>query len=438
MLKAGAAMSNITPMLSVSIPGGLRDRIATDIHDELYSKAIVLDDGETRIALVVCDVIVLESEYVNRARELIEERCSIPQQNIMISATHTHTGPATASAFGTEKDEAYLDFLVLRIANSVQLACQRLTEAQIGIGLGYESGLTFNRRYWMKDGTVQMNPGYKNPNIVKPAGPIDPDVGIIRLTDADHNTIAMLTNFALHYVGGGSSGAISADYFAFHADAIQHFRGEKFVSLLANGCCGDINNIDINNRPTRTKPYEHAKHVAAMLAAEAFRVSEKLRFTSDGKIATAREIINVDVRPISAEELAKAEEIAKHTKEGPPNTEQVYAREIVLLSQMPKVVEAEIQVIAINNLAIVALPGEIFVEIGLEIKQASPFEYTFVVELGNGWIGYIPTAKAFTEGTKASYETQLARSSKSVPETGDKMRDTAINLLNNIHTELSN
>lgn len=437
MLKVGAAMSNITPMLGISMPGGIRDRIATDIHDELYAKAIVLDNGQTRLALVVCDVIVLESEYVNRARELIEERGVIPQQNIMISATHTHTGPATASVFCTEKDETYLDFFAHRIADSVQLACQRLTEAHIGVGLGHESGLTFNRRYWMKDGTVQTNPGYQNPNIVKPAGPIDPDVGVIRITDIDGNTIAMLTNFALHYVGGGGGAAISADYFAFYADAIQHFLGENFVSLLANGCCGDINNIDVNTPKTRTKPYEQAKHVAAMLAAEAFRVSEKLTFTSDCNIATAREIINVDVRPISDEQLMKAEEIVKHIEED-PNTEQVYAKETILLSQMPKTVEAEIQVIAINNLAIVALPGEIFVEIGLEIKQASPFEHTFVVELGNGWIGYIPTAKAFTEGTKTGYETQFARSSKSVPETGDRMRDTAIKLLKHIHTELDN
>jgi hypothetical protein len=432
MLKAGAAMSNITPMLGVSMPGGFTDRLATDVHDELYSKAIVLDDGETRIALVVCDVIVLESEYVNRARKLIEERCNIPQQNIMISATHTHTGPATASVFSTEKDESYLDFLVTRIADSVQLACGRLTEAQIGIGLGHESRLTFNRRYWMKDGTVRMNPGYNNPDIIRPAGPIDPDVGVIRLIDADGKTVAMLTNFALHYVGGGSGATISADYFAFFADAIQRFRGEEFVSLLANGCCGDINNVDVHNRPVHTKPYERAKHVASMLAAEAFRVSEKVPFTSDCRIAAATEIMDVALRRSSDEELSDAEQIVRGIL-GTPTREQVLAKERILVSKMPKTMKAEIQVLAINDLAIVALPGEIFVEIGLEIKEASPFKYTFVAELGNGWLGYIPTARAFNEGIKTSYETWLARSSKCVPKTGAQMRDTALRLLNNIH-----
>lgn len=428
MLKAGAAMSNITPPLGISMPGGFTDRIAVDIHDELHSKAIVLDNGETQIALVVCDVIVLESEYVNVAKELIEEQCGIPQQNIMIGATHTHTGPAVASVFSTEKNESYLEFLVSRIADSVKLACGRLKEAQIGVGVGHESGLTFNRRYWMKDGTVRMNPGYKNPDIIRPAGPIDPDVGGIRLVDTDSKTIAMFTNFALHYVGGGSGATISADYFAFFADAIQRFRGERFVSLLGNGCCGDINNVDVSNRTTSTKPYEHAKHVAEMLAAEAFRVSERMSFTSDCSIATAREIIDVALRQVSDEELAESEEIVRGTSDASAR-EQVLARERIHVSKMPDTMKAEIQVLAINDLAIVALPGEIFVEIGLEIKKASPFKYTFVVELGNGWVGYVPTARAFTEGTQTSYETWLARSSKCVPETGARMRDTALRLL---------
>ena len=183
----------------------------------------------------------------------------------------------------------------------------------------------------------------------------------------------MLTNFALHYVGGGPSDAVSADYFALWADAIQRMHDEKFVAILANGCCGDINNIDVNNRPVRKK---------------------------------ARQILNDASEPL--------------------NRDQAYARELLLLSEMEPEIETEVQVIVINDLAIVALPGEMFVEIGLEIKRQSPFKYTYVIELANDYAGYVPTAKAFDEG---GYETMFARSSKLIPEAAAQFTKSAVRLL---------
>ena len=435
-LKAGAAQSNITPLLGISLAGSFNDRRAVDIMDDLHAKSLVLDDGETKVALVVCDLIVLEKEYVNQARQMIESRCGIPAENVMISCTHTHTGPATAGLLGVDKDEAYLEFLVPRIADSVQMANHRLQEAQIGIGMGHEDRLTFNRRYWMKDGTVRTNPGYKNPDIVRPAATIDPDVGVMRIIGADGQTIALLTNFALHYVGGGPGNAVSADYFAFWADAIQRMHDEKFVAILANGCCGDINNIDVNNRPTvrrsrplllaRTGVYEHAKHVAAILAADVFSISENLRFTSECQLAVANEKLNIPIRPITSEDIEKVRQILNGASE-PLNTEQAYARELLFLSEMEPEVETEVQVIAINDVAVVTLPGEMFVEIGLEIKHQSPFKYNFVVELANDYVGYIPTAKAFDEG---GYETMFARSSKLVSEAAEQFTASAVKLLN--------
>ena len=169
-----------------------------------------------------------------------------------------------------------------------------------------------------------------------------------------------------------------------------------------------------------------------MLAAEAFRVSEKMLFNPDCRISVASETIDVGLRKSPDAELADAEEIVQGIS-GTPTREQVLARERILASKMPKTMEAEIQVLSIDDLAIVALPGEIFVEIGLEIKNASPFKYTFVVELGNGWLGYIPTAKAFSEGIETSYETWLARSSKCVPGTGGQMQAVALKLLNHVY-----
>jgi hypothetical protein len=288
----------------------------------------------------------------------------------------------------------------------------------------------------MKDGTVRTNPGYKNPDIVRPAAPIDPDVGVMRVIGANGQTIALLTNFALHYVGGGPSDAVSADYFAFWADAIQRMHDEKFVAILANGCCGDINNIDVNNLPTHTGVYEHAKHVAAILAADVFSISENLRFSPECRLAAVREKLNIPIRPITAEDVERAKQILNGASE-PLNTSQAYARELLFLSEMEPQIETEVQVIAINDLAIVTLPGEMFVEIGLEIKRQSPacaanvaagrpFKYTFVIELANDYVGYVPTVKAFGEG---GYETMFARSSKLVPQAAVQFTESAVRLL---------
>jgi hypothetical protein len=435
MLRVGAAQRDITPLLGVSLVGYFHDRKAVDVRDPLYAKAIVLDDGKKKVALVICDLIALEREHVERARRLIESRCDIPSENVMIACTHTHTGPASISALGVDKDEGYLEFLIPRIADAVQMADHRSREARIGWEVGQEHRISFNRRYWMKDGTVRTNPGYNNPDIVKPAGPIDPDVMAIRISDMEGNTIAVLANFALHYVGGSPSNVVSADYFGMFAEEIQRMHGERFVAALSNGCCGDINNVDVHNPPERREGYAHAEHVASILAADVYSLTEHARLTDDVRLNVASKEVAIPLRPITPEMVESARAILQDAPDDVNRyaREQIYAREILLLSEMPRQVETEIQAIAIRsafgNMAIVGLPGEIFVEIGLQIKGRSPFNPTMTVELANDWVGYVPTKKAFEEG---GYETEFARSSKLVPEAEEILIETACDLLESV------
>jgi len=435
MLKAGAAQRDITPLLRISLVGYFHDRKAVDVRDPLYAKAIVLEADGERIAIVLCDLIALEREEIEKARELIESRCGIPPQNVMIACTHTHTGPATVSVLGVDRDEGYLEFLIPRIADTVQMACQRLREAKVGWEVGREERISFNRRYWMKDGQVRTNPGYNNPDIVRPAGPIDPDVMAIRIADAQGNTIAVLANFALHYVGGSPSNVVSADYFGMFAEEIQRMHGESFVAILSNGCCGDINNIDVHNPPERREGYEHAQHVASILAADVYSLTEHAKLIEDVQLNAASKRITIPVRPITEEMIESAKAILRDAPDDVNRytREQIYAREILFLSEMPRQVETEVQVFAIRSeqgeMAIVGLPGEIFVEIGLQIKKSSPFKATMTIELANDWVGYVPTEKAFEEG---GYETELARSSKLVPEAERILIQTARELLESV------
>jgi len=435
MLKAGAAQRDITPLLGISLVGYFHDRKAVDVRDPLYAKAIVLEADGERIAIVLCDLIALEREEVGRARELIESRCGIPSQNVMIACTHTHTGPATVSVLGVDRDEGYLEFLIPRIADAVQMACQRLREAKVGWEVGREERISFNRRYWMKDGKVRTNPGYNNPDIVRPAGPIDPDVMAIRIADVQGNTIAVLANFALHYVGGSPSNVVSADYFGMFAQEIQRMHGESFVAILSNGCCGDINNIDVHNPPERREGYEHAQHIASILAADVYSLTEHAKLIEDVRLNAVSKRITIPVRPITEGMIESAKAILRDAPDDVNRytREQIYAREILFLSEMPRQVETEVQVFAIRSeqeeMAIVGLPGEIFVEIGLQIKKSSPFKATMPIELANDWVGYVPTEKAFEEG---GYETELARSSKLAPEAERILIQTARELLESV------
>lgn len=432
MFRAGAAQRDITPLTGVSLVGYFHDRKAVDVLDPLLVKAVVMDDGRTRIAFALCDLIALEREYVQRAREEAERRCGIPAGNIMIACTHTHTGPATISALGVDKDEEYLEFLVPRIADAIVMASRRLREARIGWEVGREERISFNRRYWMRDGTVRTNPGYNNPDVVKPAGPIDPDVAAIRIADPQNRTIAVIANFALHYVGGSPSNVVSADYFGMFAERLQEMHGERFVAMLSNGCCGDINNIDIHNPPERKEGYEHARHVASILAADVYSLTEHAKLSGDVELGIASEKLTIPLRSIIPRMIERAKEILR----GAPDDlskytrEQIYAREVLLLSEMPRQAETEVQAFSIKtdrgDLAIVGLPGEMFAEIGLQIKRRSPFQTTVTVELANDWVGYVPTEKAFEEG---GYETELARSSKLIPQAEGMFVEAALRLL---------
>jgi hypothetical protein len=186
-LRVGAAAVNINPPEGTPLAGYYSPRGAKAVLDDIHSKALVLEHDGVKVALVVCDLISLPRHTVVEARQLIEKQTGIPAANVMLSATHTHTGPALfressiddlVGASG-ELGKRYTARLPELIAQSVAAADKKLTPARGGAAVGKEDGVSFNRRFFMKDDTVSWNPRKQDPNIVKPAGPIDPDVGVL-------------------------------------------------------------------------------------------------------------------------------------------------------------------------------------------------------------------------------------------------------------------
>ncbi len=431
---AGVAVVDITPPVPYRMSGYFSERLSTGVHDALKAKAIVLSQGDCQAALVFCDIIGISPGLAKQARRLAEEKTGIPAANIAIAATHSHTGPLYFGALrerfhrkavaehGNDPCEKtdYPAELVKKLAGVIADAKSAAAPVTLAAGVAEQKGLAFNRRFHMKSGPVRFNPGVLNPDIVRPAGPIDPDVGILLVRSAaGDRPMASLTVFALHLDTTGGT-LYSADYPYYLAEALHKEFGEKFVSMFGAGTCGDINHIDVTQRK-RNKPNEIGETLAATVKAEV----PKLKKVTPS-LAVRREIVDAPLQKYSKEEIAQAKAGMEKVASGKvPFLERVKAYKIMALqSRGGETIPIEVQVFRLGNeVAIVTLPGEVFVDLGLEIKRASPFANTIVIELANDAPGYLPTRKAFLEG---SYETV---NSRIAPGGGELMTAAAIRLL---------
>lgn len=435
-LLAGAYEIDITPPVGIDLAGYFNVRKADNILDNLYAKSTVLKVDDTEVAITSCDLCVIPRELVLRIRELASGWSEIPKDNIMVSATHTHTGPVTAGLLAGEVDSGYVDLLTRKVATSIFMAKKNLREAIIKVGRGKEDSIVFNRRYLMKDGTVVTNPSKLNPDIVKPAGPVDPELLTVLVESTEGDPIALIVNYANHIDTIGGTG-ISSDYPGVMARILKRFLGDIPV-LFLNGAEGDINHIDIND-PTPQGGYGEAERIGKILAGAVIKVLSKMDSIRERlKIKTS--LLKIPLRKPSKEDIERAKRLLSEVAEskskeltafdlakGSIEIERVYAKEILLLSQLDRdLEELELQSISLGDLALVGIPGEPFVEIGLAIKEKSPFRYTGIVSLANGYSGYIPTEKAFDEG---GYEARLARSSKLYKGAGEEIVKEVINLL---------
>ena len=276
-LKAASASTNITPPLGTRIPGGFRPRYAENVDDELFAKAVVIDNGTTRIAIITCDLIAIPEKVADAAKARIAERCDIPTAHIMVNATHTHTAVAIADLLGVDEDPGYTEWVPLKIADAVELAVWRLKPARVGFASVDEERITFNRRWHMKNGTVRFNPGIEHPDLVEPTGTIDPELAMMYVEATDDGTpISAVANFSLHYIGTDNGSALSADYFGHFDRLMRHYLGDTCISLLWNAASGQINNTDFSGRTKWTASgHQQAVKMANVLAGH-FIVEKQL------------------------------------------------------------------------------------------------------------------------------------------------------------------
>jgi neutral ceramidase len=439
-LTAGLAVVDITPPVNYRMSGYFSERLSTGTSNPLRAKAIVLRQGDASAALVFCDIIGLSLDVSSRVRRRASKKTGIPAENILIAATHSHTGPLYAGALrkhfhdlalaenGSDPYEKvdYASELARKLVRVISQADKKATPVRLKAGVAEQAGLSFNRRFHMKNGTVRFNPGVMNPDIVRVAGPIDPELGMVFFNKAGGgNPDAALVNFTLHLdtVGGSK---YAADYPFYIEQSLRQVYGDDFVLLFGTGACGDINHIDVTNRERLKTDF-----IGNTLAQTVKARESSLENVADPSLAVRSETVHVPLQNFGPDKIAWARQSIKKVGTSELSfIEQVEAYKVLAREMRPgDTIGLEVQVFRLSSdVAVVGLPGEVFVDLGLAIKQASPFATTLVIELCQDAPGYIPTKKAFAEG---SYETV---NSRIAPGGGEVMVKAAVRLLKELGT----
>jgi hypothetical protein len=423
-LRAGAAAVDITPRdFPVNMPGGFSARPATSAHDPLHARALVLDDGATTLAMVVVDNLGVAREAADDAKALAAKACGIAPSNVLVCATHTHTAPSSNSTNGPAAAVAYRKILVAGIAESLIRAHAALQPAALGAAAQPLPDEVFNRRWYLKPGKMPLNPFGKldqvktNPGtsadvLDRPAGPTDPAITILSVQDAHRKPLALFANYSLHYVGGMPAGQTSADYYGEFCRLMpaRVNGGTNFVAMMANGTSGNINNIPfLVTRPPR-EPFEQIRTVASKAADTAWLAHASItNFNKAARLGMLQREVTLRYRRPTAEQLADAKAVVaikdKAAREQLPRLAENYARNVVAAAARTNdTLSVQLQALRIGDLAVCGIPFETFVEIGLDLKQRSPFPSTMVISLANARHGYLPTPEQHKLG---GYETWL-------------------------------
>lgn len=330
-------------------------------------------------------------------------------------------------------DPGFIQKLVHQIVEGVVEADANRQDAKLAVGVGYEDKVSFNRRLRMKNGLTYSHPGVGNPDIVDYAGPIDPDVGTVGVWDTDDNLLGVIVNFACHNTT--NPGGISANWVGSMERTLRGATGHAALPVVfLSGACGDITQVDNLAKYANPAPEEWWELVGGRVGAEAYKTLLLVRrgAGSDIPLDSRQRVWNVKRRIPAPENVERALELVKQGPEKAGAVEWTFAKETVMLDALVKQrpeAEVEVQAIQVGPVAFVSNPAEYFVQYGLDIKKGSHFPFTFVVELANGIVGYVPTEEAMgPQG--GGYETRLTSYSNLEVSAGRQFADTGIELAN--------
>lgn len=445
--KAGAAKTDITPVLGTLINGDFVNHYAQYIYAELYAKALIMSVPGCMIALVVVDICAMQKDFLDEVKQLIFEETGIEPAHVMISSTHTHAAGSVTSLLLGAADQAYRTRLPKLIVDAVKQAQLRSAPAQLAFGAVDAPEHVLCRRYLMVEGypainpvtdtadAVKTNPFAGETAIIKPVAPVDPQLSFIGVKTVEGDWISLLGNYSLHYVGDWPNGTISPDYFGAFADAIkdQLAAGDDFVGMMSNGTSGDVNIWDFKNPDRYPKGnHEKSKMIGEDLAAKVAGVVSELHWDADPELQVLYQELAIEVRKPSERVLQKAIQTLKAggfetiLNIGPEQLKQIYAREQLLLNAYPDKVRFPVQAFKLGSAVMGALGGEFFSETGLWLKKHSIAQHYFTITMANDYVGYVPPVQELERG---GYETWNCRTSYFYEQAEHKIKSELLLLM---------
>lgn len=445
--RAGFAERDISPDIGMEEPGGYGKAYHRSFHDPCKVRAAVFDDGNTRVALVGIDACSVARFITVEARKAIAERCGVGPEAVMVGASHSHSsGPLDfvlpgeydhAPAFvqklaydhSTCLDPGYAAKVQREIVNAVCQADAAKTAAVCVVDSGREEKAAFNRRLRMKNGLTYSHPHQGNPDIVGYAAPIDPEVGAIGAWTPDGRFLGCIVNYSCHATT--NPGGSSANWIYYLENTVRGGMGADVPVVYLQGACGDITQVD-NLSPYRNPNGEQwAKLMGGRVGGEVIKVLVSGTAGTPSPLASRSTLLQIKRRLPSEQHVKDAMALVQKDPRTVPPADWTFAKETVLLHWKAKKspsVEVEVQAIQVGPAVFVSNPAELFVEHGLYLKKGSKFPHTYVVELANGGVGYVPTEEAFGPHG-GGYETRLTSYSNLEITAGRQMMDAGLQLV---------
>jgi len=442
-IKCGLGVVDFTPRAGLPLMGNLRDRYeSTGTHDPLKATALVFSDSTgNKAALLSLDLCMISREQTVMMRNHIADNSSFPADCILINATHTHAGPATISLYGMpEAEKRDIEIFLKKACEAVIKAEADLRPSVLSIGYTEEERVSFNRRLKNHEGKTLMNWENYNPESISGTlGPVDHLLSVLRIDQKNEDReipSGALVNFALHpAILDYENTRYSADYPGFLREGLSKIFNEGFTTLYGNGCCGNINHIDYSDISAARRGYGAAERIGYMLAADTSRALRNTTGIEGSEIAVSRKYVTLKRLTVSEEIYQKSlktlekTERNKNTGESDGLPEELHSLvRIQMYENQKKDDQVEVMVIRLGDLAVVGLPGEIFCELGMRIREESSAAHTIIIELSNDAIGYIPDENGYGQG---GYE-DTPGSMKYVKGTGEKLIESALIQINRL------
>lgn len=461
IFRAGASIKSIMPPEDQMV--GNRTVVQND-HDSLYVRSLLLDDGDIRLLFVAVDVVGIDDYLGSVVKRRINERTGIPAKNIMLSATHTHFGfslrrtgrnaPVDKSVWADYPLDPYQNLVAEQSAASAAAALANLEPAHIGWGKANVPQWAHNRRFRMKNALqttpwgekeyVYTNPPVRHPDIIEPLGPADPEVSFISAQAPDGRPIALFASYSSHYPADIPAPYISADYYGVFAKEIQSFlkadgQAKPFVGSITMGTGGDQAAVDRRvGRPPGTI-LQTREQMGFDIAKEVYQANDRVRHKPWVKLNVAQSSLKLHVRKVTDPDAVEyAKMLLSRQRQGLPfmnhRLETNYAVHVLNMRKVwPDQIDMTLQAFRIGDLAVVAVPGEVFVETGLAIKKKSPFAGVYTNGMSNGSFGYLPTAR---QHELMGYETWIALSNRVEMPAATKIEAEALNMLSKLYDKI--